>query len=353
MNHYFSTRELSELCGVGETTVKRWSNMGLIRHHKTVGRHRKFKLEDVLEFISKNHITIPDEQLERLKLEKQSSENLDLGTEILLVKGDTEALANRLLDSLLAYNKEEAEVLLIKAFEQNLPFAVIFDNLIAPVMHRVGDLWANKKICAAEEHIVSHILIEAIIRLKARYEAKLGEKHRYQNGVSSRLIGVAISHSGNGHSAGHKDAQNGDGQRRKNEPHAVVCTCPESELHEIPLLGVALVCQSLGFQISYVGAAVPFKDLTQIIDEIEPEMVCMSFTTARLDADTYRRYEQLRKYMKRRAIRFVVGGQFLGEKKSQPIMADCRAQTCQELEQYIRENFEISDDGLKLSVQRS
>lgn len=353
MNHYFSTRELSELCGVGETTVKRWSNMGLIRHHKTVGRHRKFKLEDVLEFISKNHITIPDEQLERLKLEKQSSENLDLGTEILLVKGDTEALASRLLDSLLAYNRDEAEVLLIKAFEQNLSFAVIFDNLIAPVMHSVGNLWANKRICAAEEHIISHILIEAIIRLKARYEARLSEKHRHQNGVATRLtVGTAL-HNGNGHSVGNRDVQNGEGQRTKNEPHVVVCTCPESELHEIPLLGVALVCQSLGFQVSYVGAAVPFKDLTQIIDEIEPEMVCMSFTTARLDTDKYRRYEQLKRYLKKRETRFVVGGQFLGEKKSQPITADCRARDCQELEQYIRENFEVSDDALKLSGQRS
>lgn len=339
MNHYFSTRELSELCGVGETTVKRWSNMGLIRHHKTVGRHRKFKLEDVLEFISRNHITIPDEQLERLKLEKQSSENLDLGTEILLVKGDTEALASRLLDSLLAYNKEEVEVLLIKAFEQNLPFAVIFDNLIAPVMHSVGNLWANKKISAAEEHVISHIMIEAIIRLKARYEAKLSEKNRYQNGVSVRLV-AGVSQS------------NGDPQRKKKEPHVVVCTCPESEFHEIPLLGVALVCQSMGFQVTYVGAAVPFKDLVQVIESIEPEMVCMSFTTVRLDNGGYRRYEQLRKSLKKQDVRLVIGGQFLAEKKTQPIFADYRARDCQELEQYIRENFEIGEDWLKLAVQQ-
>lgn len=350
MNHYFSTRELSELCGVGETTVKRWSNMGLIRHHKTVGRHRKFKLEDVLEFISRNHITIPDEQIERLKLEKQSSENLDLGTEILLVKGDTEALASRLLDSLLAYNKEEVEVLLIKAFEQNLPFSVIFDNLIAPVMHSVGSLWANKKICAAEEHVVSHIMIEAIIRLKARYEAKLSEKHRYQSGTSGRLIAGAMQH--NGHNVS-KDVQNaGELQRKKKDPHVVVCTCPESEFHEIPLLGVALVCQSMGFQVTYVGAAVPFKDLAQIIADIEPDVVCMSFTTVRLDMDGYRRYELLRKQLKKQEIRLVVGGQFFAEKKTQPILADYRAHDCQELEQYIRENFEISEDWVKLAVQQ-
>ncbi|NTV45660.1 MAG: hypothetical protein HGB11_03865 [Chlorobiales bacterium] len=55
--------------------------------------------------------------------------------------------------------------------------------------------------------------------------------------------------------------------------------------------------------------------------------------------------------MKKQEIRLVVGGQFFAEKKTQPILADYRARDCQELEQYIRENFEISEDWVKLAVQ--
>jgi DNA binding domain, excisionase family len=120
MTQFFSTKELSELCAVGETTVKRWSNMGLIKHHKTVGGHRKFKLEDVLEFISKNNIEIPPAQLERLNLEKNYAESLDISSEILLVRGDVKGLANKLTELLLAFRKNEVEALLSKAVEQGI-----------------------------------------------------------------------------------------------------------------------------------------------------------------------------------------------------------------------------------------
>jgi len=76
--------------------------MGLIKHHKTVGGHRKFKLEDILEFISKNNIEVPPAQLERLKLEKNYAEHLDIGSEILLVRGDVEGLAQKLTELVTA-----------------------------------------------------------------------------------------------------------------------------------------------------------------------------------------------------------------------------------------------------------
>jgi len=343
MQHYFSTRELSELCGVGETTVKRWSNMGLIKHHKTIGRHRKFKLEDVLEFISKNQITIPDEQIERLKLEKQSSDNIDLSTEILLVKGDTDALSARLLDSLLHYNKEEIDVLLIKAFEQDFSFAAIFDKLIAPAMETVGRLWDSKKLCSAEEHIISHLLIEAIIRLKARYEAKQGKGH-YQAGYIGKY---SISPAARTPMKAKKNAlnanlQGNDADKKPVCRKVVVCTCPESEYHEIASHGVALVCQSLGFEVIFVGSAVPFRDLQAVVTSLKPDIVCMSMTVARLNACIYRKYEGFRKSLKLKNITLIVGGQFIGEKKNQPILADFKARNFQDLEKYIRENFEVN-----------
>ncbi len=348
MNHYFSTRELSKLCGVGETTVKRWSNMGLIKHHKTVGRHRKFKLEDVLDFISKNHIQIPNEQIEQLKLEKQSSDNLDLGAEIILVKGDTDALAQRLYTSLCAKNKQEVEVLLIRAFEQKLSFATIFDKMIAPAMHKVGNLWENQKICSAEEHVISNIMVEAIMRLKTRYES-------LQSDIS---LGVDDDYGMDGeptlyrhrkrHDQTHriKTPINDLEQDKASKPKVVVCSCPEIEHHEIALQGVALVCASHGFEVLYVGRAVPFKDLLKFIEVSEPGLVCMSFTTAKIDEMLYKRYEQFRKKMARAKIKLIIGGQFLGEKKSLPIKSDFRAFNCVSLEQFLKQNFQVSSSIL-------
>ncbi len=327
MTQFFSTKELSEFCAVGETTVKRWSNMGLIRHHKTVGGHRKFKLEDVLEFISKNNITVPAEKLERLTTEKKYAESLDLNSEILLVRGDLDGLGAKLLEHLLAFRKNETDALLSKAVDQGIPIAVIFDKLIAPVMHRVGELWSEKKLGVGEEHIITNILTEAILRIKARNEVDLGLAPKPDETTTTRPT---------------DDVMSSDKFLSLYEKQAsVICTCPESEYHQVGLLGASLVCQSLGFKVNYVGAAVPFKDLEHVVMEMHPTLVCMSFTIAKLSPATYRRYELFRKFLKKRGVRFIIGGQFLRETKSQQLNADFRARSCSELEQYLKENFEV------------
>ncbi len=331
ISQFFSTRELSELCAVGETTVKRWANMGLIRYHKTIGGHRKFKLDDVLDFIDKNHIRVAPEQLERLQVQKRNAEAIDLNTEILLVRGDVSALADKLVENLLEFKKNEVEALLSKAIERIPSFAVIFDNMIAPAMHRIGNLWCEKKLSISDEHIMTNIIVEAILRTKVRFETSLREE---QERSKSALTVLYSNTEGNAQQAAPTDIN-------PKKHLAIVATCPESELHEVPLLGVSLVCETLGFQVRYVGAAVPFKDLELAVEEHQPEMVCMSITNARLHMPVYRRYEQFRKFLAKHQVKFIVGGQFIGETKSHPLQADFRARSCSDLEQYIRENYDV------------
>ncbi|MBC8043537.1 MAG: B12-binding domain-containing protein [Rhizobacter sp.] len=337
MNQFYSTRELSELCGVAETTVKRWSNMGMIRHHKTLGGHRKFKLEDVLEFLNKNNIAIPEGRIEKITTEKKYAESIDLGTEILFIKHDTENLSQRLLEHMLAFRKDETETLLVKALEEGYSFAEIFDLLIAPAMHEVGMLWATKKLNVGEEHVITSNLTEAIVRLKSRFETSRAHQQKQQSRSTwkrsfedQQMPADAATH-----------ALKEEAERRQPKARVVVCTCADSEMHEVGLLGVSLVCQSAGFEVSYVGGTVPFKELEKLIETVKPEAVCMSITLAGLSAEKLRRYELFRKFLKQRGIRLIIGGQFFGEKKSRPIEADLRARNCQELEQYLKENFEM------------
>ncbi len=341
ISQFFSTRELSELCAVGETTVKRWANMGLIKYHKTIGGHRKFKLDDVLDFIEKNHIRVSSEQLERLQVQKRNADAIDLNTEILLVRGDVGALADKLTESLLEFKKNEVEALLSKAIERIPSFSVMFDNMIAPAMHRVGNLWCEKKISISDEHIITNIVVEAILRTKMRLESSLREET--ERGASSLTLLYANA-QGNATDAARSETN--DKKRL-----AIVATCPESELHEVPLLGVSLVCETLGFQVRYIGASVPFKDLESAVEEHKPEMVCMSITNARLHAPIYRRYEQFRKFLAKHQVKFIIGGQFIGETKSHPLRADFRARSCSDLEQYIRENYDVGQTSQEIDLK--
>src|SRR3954468_24130157 len=48
-----STRQVAQLLGVGEATIKRWADAGEIDCFRTPGGHRKFRLRDVTGFVQK------------------------------------------------------------------------------------------------------------------------------------------------------------------------------------------------------------------------------------------------------------------------------------------------------------
>ena len=46
-----SLEEAAKLLDVCPTTVRRYTNKGLLKHHRTAGNQRRFKLSDVLSFL--------------------------------------------------------------------------------------------------------------------------------------------------------------------------------------------------------------------------------------------------------------------------------------------------------------
>ena len=53
MKQYISIKEASLIIGVTTTTLRRWeSDSKLIPHHRTLGNHRRYKLNDILNIIN-------------------------------------------------------------------------------------------------------------------------------------------------------------------------------------------------------------------------------------------------------------------------------------------------------------
>jgi excisionase family DNA binding protein len=49
-----SLEEAARVLGVCPTTVRRYTNKGALRHHRTAGNQRRFRLSDVLAFLEKH-----------------------------------------------------------------------------------------------------------------------------------------------------------------------------------------------------------------------------------------------------------------------------------------------------------
>ncbi len=58
---FYTTFDISDMCGVGVTTIVDWVESGKLKAHKTLGGHRRISKQDLVEFLKKNKFPIPEE----------------------------------------------------------------------------------------------------------------------------------------------------------------------------------------------------------------------------------------------------------------------------------------------------
>jgi len=116
----------------------------------------------------------------------------------------------------------------------------LLQDVLMPVLTRVGDDWHRRRTRIAHEHLMSATmrnLLGAFLRLYARREA------------SVRLLFAT----------------------------------PSGERHEIATLGAATLAASAGLGVSYLGADLPARE---IVDSVEPagaQVLVLGLTTAAAD----------------------------------------------------------------------
>lgn len=89
---FYTTAELARICGVSISTIKRWTDSGLLRCVRTPGGHRKFRLQDVAEAARQleTSMALP---------EARPAATLD-ALSVLLLQGNPESLVAQLADAL-------------------------------------------------------------------------------------------------------------------------------------------------------------------------------------------------------------------------------------------------------------
>lgn len=155
---YVSPLQVARALGVSETTVKRWVDDNRLPAQRTEGGHRRILVRDVLDYVSQRnwpHVNLP----------------LLLGSQTTTQSVDVPTLSQRYYDSLVTGDAEQARTILIEAHQAGATVPRLADELISPVMARIGHGWACGELDVYEEHRGSQICLSAIQSLKARLEA--------------------------------------------------------------------------------------------------------------------------------------------------------------------------------------
>jgi methanogenic corrinoid protein MtbC1 len=235
----YNTKAVAQETGVPADTFRAWERRYGIPHpHRTEGGHRLYSERDIaiirwLRDRTAEGLTIS--QAVALMANGNES-NLDwLDTAVDTEPHSWERLNHQFIAALTDFDEKRAEKIIGEAFAL-YPLDDVFFKLIQPTMIEVGEQWHQGKITVTAEHFATQF-----IRRK----------------LSSIFNTYAIS-EGRG---------------------LILVGCAPSEQHDMGALLLSVMLVRHGWQVVYLGSQVPLKDLLDTIQQIQPDMVCLSAST--------------------------------------------------------------------------
>jgi len=241
-----TTSETASLLEVHPSTVKRWCNDGELASMKTEGGHRRIPLEDAVAFATARGMSTvlsPFHPYEphvwtalRDVREKSSFKRLEALAMGWIARGQL----RRVGDLFDALGRDPA-----------VDICSLCDEGVRGVMYAVGQEWAQGRLRAGEEHMVSQVMVEVLLKLRS------SEGFR-------------------------PSAVTGD-----DRPVAVVGTL-EGNQHHLGSLCVRLLLESLGWQVHYLGPDVPVEDFGVIQRGRRATLVCISLRPPASGGDVVR-----------------------------------------------------------------
>jgi methanogenic corrinoid protein MtbC1 len=148
-----------------------------------------------------------------------------------------ESLSDRFGVALLAGDAQAAEHVAQEALELSIGEALLYDLVVGPAMHRIGQLWAAGEIGVAHEHLATQI--------------------------TTRVLVLA-----------HELADLRSGRAK----HVAMFAAVEGEQHVVALDMAAKLLESAGYDVLTLGADVPTDALPTIVADFEPAVFGLSAT---------------------------------------------------------------------------
>jgi len=228
--HYFNSEEAAKILGVNVSTIKRWTDLGELKCIKTKGGHRKFFIEHLAEFLKENK-----RQTSRVNLFPVENER-DLEISYQILKADFDYLIEFVLQEAIACYRDRVLQVLNGLYLGDHALDVIYDKLLTPVFHKIGDLWEQQQLTIIEEHLASQTIRDCIIRLQGIIR------------LPTEKVGT------------------------------VLCLNPATELHDSALKMVDHLLELRGFHVLYSGQITPVLRVEKLFERVKPARVYISST---------------------------------------------------------------------------
>ena len=141
-----NTKQVGNLFGVDESTVRRWAMAGKIKCISSAGGHRKFSYTDIVSFANKKGITLSKNDKSKNSTPQETVKDI--------------------INHALKHNYQLVEKTLIELYLGGVTLASLMDNYIEPVLVSIQNNLDNNNISVAEEHIARKIVSKGLNQFK-------------------------------------------------------------------------------------------------------------------------------------------------------------------------------------------
>ena len=234
MRNTISPKQLANAIGVSESSLKRWADDGRVSVIRTAGGHRRIPITEAIRFVRAQRVRIVDPTVFGVHRDSIDEDSVE----------STERPA-LLFETLVRGDGEEVTSYLMALFLRGASAAEIFDDVLAPAMSRVGELWSDRDDGIFLEHRATTHCLQAIHQLHASIE------------VPSNAI-------------------------------AAVGAAPSGDPYLLPTLAAATCLRDAGIGAVNIGPDTPLKSLAHAITRFNARFAWLS-VTSRPPADFDRR----------------------------------------------------------------
>jgi len=221
----FNTMDVSKMLQVDKSTVKRWTDEGKLKCFRTPGGHRKFRAEDLYQFMSEYNYGISP-----INLYPQFASDEAIVRRI-IAKKEFNVLANVCFSASINGKKDELVKLFTEVYKNGLTLPSLFDELLRPTLKRIYDLNISGKLSTGEMQLAYNAISNAIVLL-------------------SDIIAKPVP----------------SGKR-------AICAAIEGETRDIELKALAVLLESEGYEVLNLGVGSSTETITQLVASRRPQYV--------------------------------------------------------------------------------
>jgi len=228
---FFNTHEVAQMLQVDKSTVKRWTDEGKILCFRTPGGHRKFRSDDVYNFMSTFHYGVSSTQV----VPQMTTD--DAIVKRIVEENEFNVLVSVCFNAAIKGKKNEALSLFVEIHRAGLEIHSIFDNVLRPALKKINDTFSLNKISAIEYQIANTVLEFAVIQL-------------------------------------------GDNVRRKNKNNrTILLASKDQDTFGVELKALATLFEYEGYEVLNAGMGVDAESVNQLVYRTKPFAVCLSAAT--------------------------------------------------------------------------